>query len=426
MGTMSAQASQAATERTPGDEAESAYWRRNLVVCSLGSFTTIVAMTLLLPFLPLYVEQLGARGHAAIVQWSGIAYGATFFAAAFVAPFWGWLADRYGRKPMLIRASFGMAIAMSLTGMATSVWQLVGLRLFAGLAGGYASGSTILVATQTPRSRSGWALGMLSSGIMAGNLVGPLIGGALPPLIGIRQTFWLAGAMIFVTFLATTFLLREERRPARSSGRRGGGGWSAIPDKRPVLAMLATGFLLMLANMSIEPIITVYVATLVRNAGRVTMVSGVVMSAAALGSILSASRLGRLADRIGHWTVIVGALATSALLLVPQAFVTQGWQLVVLRFLMGLALGGLLPCIASVIRHSVPDRVTGAVLGYSTSSQFAGQVAGPVLGGFVGGHIGMRAVFLGTCVLMAGGAAGAWMARPRGTPPPGSAAAPRS
>ena len=120
------------------------------------------------------------------MQWSGVAYGATFFSAALVAPLWGRLADRYGRKLMLIRASLGMAVAMSLIGMAQNVWQLVGLRLLAGLLGGYASGSTVLVATQTPKERSGWALGTLSSAIMAGNLVGPLIGGVLPPLIGIR------------------------------------------------------------------------------------------------------------------------------------------------------------------------------------------------------------------------------------------------
>ncbi|MDH6235191.1 MFS family permease [Mesorhizobium soli] len=394
------------------EDGQSVHWRRNLVVCLLGSFTTIVAMTLLLPFLPLYVEQLGVTDHAAIVQWSGIAYGATFFSAALTAPLWGQLGDRYGRKSMLVRASLGMAVSMSLIGMAQNVWQLVGLRLFAGIAGGYASGSVILVATQTPKQRSGWALGMLSSGVMAGNLVGPLIGGALPQLIGIRETFLLAGGVIFITFLATTFLIREEARPRHKKAAKEQGGWAAIPDKRPILAMLATGMLLMVATMSIEPIITVYVAQLVQDAAHVTMVSGLAMSAAALGAILSASRLGKLADRIGHWAVITGCLGLSAGLLVPQAFVTSGWQLVGLRFLMGLALGGLLPCIASVIRHNVPNRIAGNVLGISTSAQYVGQVVGPLAGGFIGGHIGMRAVFLGTAVLMAAGAAYNWLARP--------------
>lgn len=273
----------------------------------------------------------------------------------------------------------------------------------------------VLVATQTPRDRTGWALGTMSSAIMAGNLVGPLVGGVLPPLIGIRATFFAAGAMIFVAFLATAFLIREDRRPPSAAQRHDGAdaGWAAVPDKRPLVAMLLTGMLLMLANMSIEPIITVYVATLVDDPARVTMMAGLVMSAAALGSILSASRLGTLADRVGHWNVIVGCLAVSALLLVPQAFVTSGWQLVVLRFLMGLSLGGLLPCIASVIRHNVPERVAGNMLGYSTSAQYTGQVAGPLLGGFVGGHVGMRAVFLGTCVLMAAGAGWNWLAKRR-------------
>ncbi|WP_428486820.1 multidrug efflux MFS transporter [Rhodopila sp.] len=390
-----------------------AYWQRNLLVCVFGSFTTIVAMTLLLPFLPLYVEELGVHDHAAIVQWSGVAYGATFFSAALFAPLWGRLADLYGRKLMLIRASLGMAVAMSLIGLSQNVYQLVGLRLLAGLLGGYSSGSTILVATQTPRERTGWALGMLASGVMAGNLAGPLIGGVLPPLIGIRRTFLAAGAIIFVAFLATTFLIHEEARPPRRNKAARRGGWTDIPDKRPIVAMLVTGMLLMLANMSIEPIITVYVAQIVPDATKVTLVAGLVMSAAALGSILSASRLGKLADRVGHWRIIVGCLLVSAGLLIPQAFVTAGWQLVGLRFLMGLSLGGLLPCVATVIRHNVPERSAGGILGYSTSSQYVGQVVGPLAGGFIGGHFGMRAVFLGTSVLMAAGAAYGWVSRPR-------------
>jgi MFS family permease len=306
---------------------------------------------------------------------------------------------------MLIRASLGMAVAMSLIGMAHSVWELVGLRLLTGLLGGYASGSMVLVAAQTPKERSGWALGVMSSGLLAGNVVGPLIGGALPPLIGIRATFLWAGGIIFITFLGTTFLIREEKRPPQAKGAKSRGGWALIPDKRPIIAMLATGVLLMIANMSIEPIITVYVAQLVEPV-RVTFIAGIVMSAAALGSILSSSQLGKLADRVGHWTVITACLAVSAVLLIPQALVDDGWQLIILRFLMGVALGGLLPCIASVIRHNVPETIAGGILGYSVSAQYVGQVVGPLVGGYVGGHIGMRAVFLGTSVLMAAGAIG--------------------
>jgi MFS family permease len=405
---------------SPSDGAP--HWRRNLYVCLFGSFSTIVAMTLLLPFLPLYVQQLGVTSAKAAVQWSGIAFGATFLAAALVSPLWGRMADRYGRKLILIRASLGMAVVMSLLGLAQNVWQLVGLRFLAGLVGGYASGATVMIATQTPRGRTGWALGTLASGVMAGNLVGPLVGGALPPLIGIRNTFFIAGAMIFCAFIATTLLIKEqpvERASAKlraadadasanandaSNAADTSTGWASVPDLRPVLAMLFTAALLMFANMSIEPIITVYVSQLVHDARHVTLVSGFVMSASALGSVLAASRVGRLADRIGAPKVIIACLVACAALLVPQAFVTNGVQLLVLRFLMGLALAGLLPSITSVIRHSVPDRSAGYILGYATSANYAGQVTGPLAGGFVGAHFGMPAVFLITSGLMLGGA----------------------
>ncbi|MCP1242534.1 MFS transporter [Acetobacter lambici] len=388
-------------------EYQKPYWRHNLVVCLFGSFATLIAMTLILPFLPLYVEQLGIDGQADIAQWSGIAYGATYLTAGVVAPVWGRLGDLYGRKSMLVRASLGMAITITLMGCATTIWQLVGLRLLAGIAGGYSSGAMILVASQAPRSQSAWALGLLSSGVMAGNLIGPLVGGFLPPLVGIRMTFIGAGSLIFIAFLATLFLIRETQPPPRKHLQTRI-HWSDIPNKPLMITMLGTGLLLMVANMSIEPIITLYIRSLTIDPTRVTLIAALVMSAAALGSVLSASYLGRVADKKGHSVIIVSALAVASLLLIPQAFVTAGWQLIGLRFLMGLSLGGLMPCVTAVIRHNVPDHSVGVVLGYAVSAQFVGQVVGPLLGGFIGGQISMRFAFLGTSLLLFLGAISNW------------------
>jgi MFS family permease len=386
-------------------------WKRNLYVCCFGSFINIVAMTLLLPFLPLYVEQLGVTDRGAIVQWSGIAYGATFFAAALVAPLWGRVADRYGCKPNLIRASAGMAVSMCLIGLAQNVAQLVALRLLVGLAGGYTSGSFVLVAGQTPKQHAGWALGVLSSAIMAGGLVGPLAGGLLPGLVGIQPTFMLAGACILLNLGATCLFIRETPVPPKTTpgAPTPAGLWASVRAPRLVIAMFVTAALLMVANMSIEPIITIYIQQLLRQQDQVTLVAGVTMSATALGSVLSAAHLGKLADRIGGLNVVVLCLASAAVLLVPQAFVEQAWQLVLLRFLMGVSLGGLLPAVTTLIRHSVPSRVVGRVLGYSTAAQYLGQVVGPLMGGFIGAHVGMRAVFLVTSVLLFGAAVCNWL-----------------
>ena len=385
------------------------YWRRNMYVCLVGSFTTIAAMTLLLPFLPIYVEHLGVHGHAAIVEWSGIAYGITFLGAGLCAPLWGRVADLYGRKLILMRACLGMAICMSLIGLAQNIYQLVGLRLLAGVMGGYSSGAVVLVATQTPRERAGWALGVLSTGSLAGTLLGPLAGGVLPGLIGVRSTFFLAGGVIFLAFLATSFLIKEDRTAfAKGTRKVIRGAWGMVPDRRPVIAMLVTAMLLLLANMSVEPIITVYVGQFVAPA-QVVFNAGLVMAASAIGSIIAAPRLGRLADRVGAWNLIIVCMLICGGLLIPQAFVTNIWQLIGLRFLMGMSLAGLMPSINATIRHNVPQTVAGTILGYGTSAQFAGQVIGPLAGGFIGGHLGMRAVFLATTVVMLGGAALNWV-----------------
>jgi len=386
-------------------------WRSNLCVCVFGSFSTVFAMTLMMPFLPVYVGQLGITNHAAVMRWAGVAYSAPFLGAAIATPLWGRLSDLYGRKKMLLRASLGMSIATTVTGLVDHVWQLVAIRFASGLVGGYSSGALILVAVQTPGAKVGWALGTLSSGIMAANLVGPLMGGLLPRVVGVRGTFMIAGALIFITFAATAFLVREPSSAERREDRRATMRWRDLPNPVVVVAMLITAGLLTLANMSIEPIITLYVGELHVATADVTTMAGLVMSAGALGSILSASRLGMLADRVGHLRIVTLGLAAAALLLIPQIAVTTAWQLAGLRLLMGVALGGLLPCIAAVVRLSVPDGMAGALLGYSLSCQYAGQIIGPLMGGMIGAHFGLRAVFLITSLLLGLGALTAWKAR---------------
>jgi MFS family permease len=378
-----------------------AHWRRNLAVCVFGSFSTLVSLSMLLPFLPLYVEQLGVTEPAAIVQWSGIAFGATFFATGITAPMWGWLADRFGRKPMLIRAAVGMTIVMSLIGVAHNVTQLVALRFIAGLIGGYASAATVMVGTMAPPDRAGWALGLLSTGALTGNLVGPMVGGLLPGWIGIRGTFFAGGGVIGITALLSIFVLRENFDPVRDTKRRATNSTGSAPTNyRVIITLMFTAMMVLLANMSIEPIITVYVAQLGVPKAHLAQFAGVIMASSALGSIVTAARLGALADRIGGWRVITGCLLLSGLAMLPQALVTSWWQLAALRCLMGMAIAGLLPSIAKLIRHAAADSNTGKILGWLQSAQFAGQVVGPLLGGLIGVHVGIRAVFVATGLLL--------------------------
>jgi MFS family permease len=382
-----------------GCEAEHPYWRSNLTVVLFGSFTTIIAMTLLLPYLPLYVERLGVHGQGEIARWSGFAYAATFLTAALSAPLWGRLGDRYGRKSMLVRASIGMAVTTAGLGLVQSAEQLVALRLVVGLAGGYASGSTILVAAQTPKERSAWALGVLSIGTMTGTIVGPLVGGWMPALIGIRSTFFASGALIAVAAVGTVVFLKEDRRPRRAQTATAA-PQVAVEHQGRLLVLLASAAMVMFATTSIEPIITLVVRHVHPGGSHVSGLAGFVFTAAAIGSIISAPRLGRLADRWGHDKVILASLVAAAALALLQAAASHVWQLAVLRFLMGLALGGLLPSVNAAIRRVVPQEIVGRILGYGVSSQYAGQVLGPVVGGIVATHAPLTAVFVMTAVVL--------------------------
>jgi len=292
-----------------------------------------------------------------------------------------------------------MAVVMSLIGVAHNVYELVALRLIAGLVGGYASASTVMVGTQAPRERAGWALGILSTGALAGNLVGPLVGGVLPDWIGIRGTFFAGGAMIAVAALLTIVVVKEEFHPASDAKARGSNAAAATAhrtDYAAVAALLVTAMMVLLANMSIEPIITVYIGGLGVGAGHLARVAGVVMACSALGSMLTAARLGALADKFGSWSVIIACLVLTGLVMIPQAFVTHWWQLAALRVLMGMTLAGLLPSIGKLARHLVDERSTGRMLGYLQSAQFSGQVVGPVIGGLIGVHLGLHSVFFVT------------------------------
>lgn len=195
--------------------AEPINWQRNLFITWLGCFLTGAAFSLIMPFLPLYVEALGVTGHQSLNMWSGLVFSITFLFSAIASPFWGSLADRRGRKLMLLRSALGMGIVMVLMGMAQNIWQFLALRAVLGLLGGFIPNANALIATQVPRHRSGWALGTLSTGGVSGALIGPLIGGLLADQYGLRPVFFITATVLFICFLLTLFCVREQFTPVQ-------------------------------------------------------------------------------------------------------------------------------------------------------------------------------------------------------------------
>lgn len=370
---------------------QTAAWKVNLWVTGSGSFINIIAMTIMLPFLPHYLGSLGDYSEGETWLWSSLVYASTFITAALFAPLWGRLSDRYGCKINLVRASVGMLICMTLMGLATSAWQMVILRLLAGIAGGYTSGATILMAKEAPESRAGQAQGVLFACILGGSLAGPMLGGFISAHVGMREAFFISGGMVLFNVLATVFLVSEDHTPRRSRGET---QTTAAPFDFRIWTLLVATTGLLVANLSIEPIIYSVVEGMNHHPFETTSAAGIVLSATALGSLLSSLMLGNLADRYGAMRVAVYGFSIGALLLIPQALVSDVYVLTLLRFAMGLALGGVLPCLKSALKHAYTDAGSlGRVMGLSTSFQYIGQVAGPMMGGIVAAAWGTSHVF---------------------------------
>src|SRR5471030_2421857 len=188
-------------------------WKRNLYIAWSGCFLTGAAFSLIMPFLPLYVEMLGVTDARQLNIWSGAVFSITFLFSAIASPFWGGLADRRGRKLMLLRSALGMSIVMALMGMAQNIWQFLILRALLGLLGGFVPNANALIATQVPRNKSGWALGTLSTGAVSGALLGPMVGGLLADSYGLRPVFFITATVLFLCFLMTLYCIREQFVP---------------------------------------------------------------------------------------------------------------------------------------------------------------------------------------------------------------------
>jgi len=375
-------------------------WKRNLAVCWFCVFAISSGMSQIIPILPLYIEQLGIHDTAEIEQWAGLAYGINFISLAIFSPIWGQAADRYGRKPMLLRASLWLSIIMTCMGFAQNVYQLVGLRMLQGALAGFISAAITLVAVQTPRERVGWALGTLSTASVGGTLLGPLVGGYLADTVGMRSVFLSIGALSLTAFVFSWLFVKEEfvRSEERTLSFRE--VWRLIPDQKIMISMFITTFIMSMALMSIQPIITVFIGQLLHNDDHIALISGAVFAASGLASMLAASRLGKLSDEIGPQKVMFTALVIAGILFIPQAFVTSAWQLGILRFLIGLATAGLLPSINSMIKHNTPEAIAGRAFGYNQSAQFLGAFGGSVLGGGVAAFFGIQSVFFFTAALL--------------------------
>lgn len=360
-------------------ELKSTDWQRNLKIAWIGTFFTGASFSIVMPFMALYIEELGVKGD--MVEWyAGLSVAISALASALVSPIWGRLADRYGRKPMMIRASMVMTFTMGGLALVPNVFWLLFLRTLNGLFAGYVPNATALIASQVPQNRSGYALGTLSTGLTAGVLIGPLLGGTLSEAFGMRGTFLLVGLILFICCLLTIFGLREDFQPV---------------EKGEMMTLSQ------ISAQSIAPMLALYIRYLGQREN-ILFYSGLIVSAMGFSSLLSTPYLGKLGDRIGNHRLLLMGLFYSFLLYFLCGFAGSALQLGILRFAYGFGVGALMPSVNSLLTKMTPKEGISRIFSFNQSFSYIGQVLGPFVGSAVATGLGYRWVFFVTAMIVFG------------------------
>lgn len=382
------------------DGGREATGRLSFFVLLVSQLAATAGFMFVMPFMPLYVQQLGVEDAGRAAAWAGLLNTATAVTMATAAPLWGRLADRYGHKPMLLRATLAGAVVVGLMGLVTAPWQLLGLRLLQGMLTGTVAAATVLASATAPEGREGQRLGTLQTVIFLAAALGPFMGGTFADLLGIRASFGVTGALLALSGVLVLFGVKEEK-PAGAGAARASEGKGSLPWRTLAPVLLA----LLVVNVSITGVIPAmpgFLESLTGDGGRVASLSGQVIGAAALAAAAGSLLGGRLAARFGPRRVVVVALLLAGAAFVPQAGAGSVAAFFGLRVAASFALGVVIPVANLAVRSSVAPERQGAAFGAAASVNSLAFGLGPLGGGLLAASYGFGAPFLVPGILLVG------------------------
>ena len=378
---------------TPEEDQGSPGWQRNNFAAMLVCFLLTSTFSFTYPFLPLYIQQIDGSSGEQAAMWAGISVGAQGLGAFISGPIWGIAGDRYGRKPMLVRACLGGATGLLLLGLATSTWQIVAIRLFIGLMAGSAAAAMALIAAGTPGRHIPKAIGRLQGVSLAGLALGPVIAIGFVATLGYRSTFIVAGVLMYSGSIVAMIMIREPKRtlaPAHSAKKQ---GISSVMRAPITWAALGLVLCLSFAGPMIQPILAPYVVTLLPTGSDTTVIVGMMFFGIAAAGAFAAISAGRIIQRIGIQLSLLAATVGVAAFLLPMGLVQSVAVLAVLVVVMSLFQGVLQTSSATLIPTLVSATALSSIFGLYQSVQALSGQMGPAIGGIIAAHIGFRAVF---------------------------------
>lgn len=375
-------------------------WKRTLWAAWTAQVLSITGFCTVLPFLPLYIRDLGVTDEAAVSRWSGIVTASAALTMAAFAPVWGVLADRYGRKPMVLRSMYGGALSLTLMALVSNVHQLALCRLLQGALTGTVTASLALVASATPRQHSGFSLGMMQAAIFVGASVGPLLGGEVAHLFGYRAAFYTAAALLLAGGVFVNLAIVEDLTAIRTSTRSDRGTFREVLSATGFAIAVLVLFMIRYADSIQRPVFPLLVENILGGPKGVERATGRIVAMGGVAAACSAGLLGRLSDRWGHKRMLIGFCIFTGLVSLVYVRAESVAHLYLLRFAFGLGAAGMAPAANAIIRDVTHDKNIGKAYGVTSSTSAIGWALGPLTGGCIAGSMGIRAPFVAMAVGM--------------------------
>jgi DHA1 family multidrug resistance protein-like MFS transporter len=378
-------------------------WRVTLGIVCFAQLFTSTGFALIFPFLPLYVKNLDSTLSVSVELASGLVFSVTGITMMIASPMWGAVADRVGRKPMVLRATMGGTVLLFLMGCVQSVEQLLILRALQGAITGTVAANNALIAAVAPRERMGFAMGTLQVSLWAGVALGPLMGGILADAFGFAMPFFVTAAMLALSSLLIGFGVHEDfHAPAPSAAKRLGlwQQWSHVLHARGVPTALAMRFMAGLGRTTLVPIAPLFVlALLPPNADHTSTYTGLATSLASASATISGVVLGRYGDKVGHAGVLTVSALFTALCYLPQVVVQDYGHFLALQVLAGIGIGGVLSALSALLAQYTEPGEEGAVYGLDNAMVSGSQAIAPLVGSLVAVGFGLRGTFALTALL---------------------------
>ncbi len=376
-------------------------WKKTFACSFIAQVFSIVGFSFALPFLPFFIEELGIADRSQQTWWAGVTLAATGVTLAIFAPIWGLLADKYGRKSMVIRSMIGGTLVLILMSFSRNIGDLFVCRLIQGAFTGTVSASLALVASVTPPKRSGFALGMMQAAVLVGNAIGPLVGGVVADQFGYRAAFRIGSVLVFLGSVLVYFGTNESFAPTDKNSE-------GVTTFRDLLKNNAFMFAIMIltvvrfANTIINPSFPLVIKDILTNPARLNSATGIVMACAGLAGAISAGWLGHVGDRLGHQRILIFCTLATGFTATAHAFARSMPELALIHMCFGISIAGVLPAVNTIIQRTTDQRNMGKAFGVSSSISMIGLALGPLTGGFLGSTFGIRSPFLaaGLCQMI--------------------------